>query len=146
MEAQHPPSIHSGDAKTKPRESRVMCCPRCGSSFPIVPAPPREGYYVRARAWCAASPLARVKLSANRARDFACIKRLGDVWGVRLDELGASYRMVRWCGSPRYLADREARYRRLVALLEEHGTKPDIGRRFDELQDSMPKVGRWAER
>jgi hypothetical protein len=88
----------------------------------------------------------RVAISTKRACDFRRIAGLGDLWGLRLDELRASYRMVRWAGMPRFLADREARYRALVKLLLEHGHAPDRGRRFDALVHSMPKVGLAAIR
>jgi hypothetical protein len=54
--------------------------------------------------------------------------------------------MVRWAGAPRFAADREARYRALVELLEKHGQALDIGKRFNGLVASMPKVGRAAKR
>jgi hypothetical protein len=111
-----------------------------------IPSDQRRGFYSRARAWQNAAPGVRDDISPNRARDFRRIVGLGDLWGFRLDELRASYRMVRWAGAPRYLAEREKRYRALVELLEKHAAAADLGRRFDALADSMPKVGRWAAR
>jgi hypothetical protein len=128
------------------RESTATRCPMCGGTGSITPAPAREGYYFRARAWVAASPRVRVAISPNRARDFRRIAALNDAWGLRLDELRASYRMVRWAGAPRYVAEREARYRALVKLLEEHGAERDVGKRFAALVERMPVVGRWAAR
>lgn len=130
-------AVHSG-------ESRAARCPVCGGLWPIAPA--HRGYYFRARAWVAADRSARTRLSADRASMFRRIAALGDTWGVRLDELGASYGMVRWCGAPQYIADREKRYRALIALLEEHGQGRDVGKRFAALAAAMPAVGRWAER
>jgi hypothetical protein len=133
-------------SEKSPGHSRVQTCPNCGASWPIKPSPLREGYYCRARAWLAASPRVRVAISDDRARHFRRIAGLGDAWGLRLDELGAGYRMVRWAAMPRFIAEREARYRALVKLLEEHGAAWDLGRRFGELTRSMPKVGRQAQR
>jgi hypothetical protein len=98
----------------------------------------------------AARPIVRVKITYSQARDFARICALGDAWGHRLDELHASYRMVRWVGAPQFLSDREKRYRALVELLEQYAGKDiapkDLGRRFGRLAASMPKVGRAAAR
>jgi hypothetical protein len=109
-----------------------------------VPTPAR-GYYGRAKRWCQASPDVRVALSRDRARHFLQIARMGDPWGRHLDELGAGYRMLRWVATAsgeKFIAERERRYRALVKLLEEHGAERDVGRRFDLLRASMPKVGR----
>lgn len=54
--------------------------------------------------------------------------------------------MVRWAGAPRFVAERETRFRVLVKLLEEHGEERDLGKRFALLVESMPAVGRWAAR
>jgi hypothetical protein len=125
-------------------DSKIQRCPSCGQVAPVVA--PREGFYFRARTWIGMNARLRPQLPAKRASDFRRIAALGDVWGLRLDELRASYRMVRWAGAPKFIADREARYRALVKLLEEHAEARDLGKRFAELQESMPAVGRWAER
>ena len=90
-------------------------------------------------------PLVREKLSPQLEANFRSIDRLGDAWGLHLDALGASYRMVRWVGAPKLQADREKRYRAVVAIFAEESEAP-IGRRFLAVAASMPKVGRQAKR
>jgi len=115
-------------------------CPSCG----FRPLASNGHYYERARAWVASAPEEREPLSLKRAADYRRIAALGDTWGLELDELGATYRMVRWAGAPKWLAERETRFRALVALLQEHGTAFDLGGRFVRLARRMPATGRVA--
>ena len=122
--------------------------------------PPRRGYYARACRYCALSETERaaVGLHRNRRAEQQRIRRLGAAWGERLDALGASARMVVWvadASAPRDHAQRELRYRGVVAMLErwrageaetdDAGAVLDLRRRFERLRASLPKVGRQAE-
>lgn len=128
------------------RDSTAASCPKCGAAVQIPPEPEVTGYYSRARAWVKARPEVRASLGRTRAIDFRRIAKLNDPWGLRLDELGASYRMVRWTAGSGTHPERETRFRALVKLLEEHGAERDVGRRFAALVEGMPAVGRWAVR
>lgn len=91
---------------------------------------PARNYSV-AREWVRTSPLVRRKLGAQQASDFRRIARLPLVWGARLDELGATYRMLRWVAGPSdpMLADvRARRYDALAELLAGRGTNRDFER------------------
>lgn len=115
----------------------------------------RRGYYYQAVAWCVAAPVARVALSPNRAAEMHRIRSLGVAWGTRLDGLRAGKRMLLWVSDAtetRHGAQREARYRAVVALLEggERGEgendEAPLWRRFVALRAALPKVGRAAKR
>ena len=113
-------------------------------AWPLVPAPVARRYYFHARAWVVAGRYLE-RLPRRRAAEYVAIDRIGDVWGLHLDELGASYRMVKWVAWGGTQAQREKRYRAVVALFGEDTDEP-IGRRFLALAASMPKVGRQAAR
>ena len=71
-----------------------------------------------ARAWVASPEL---PLSRSRALQYQKIAALDLAWQRRLDELGASFRMVRWVSTPgpgKRRAEVDFRYRALVKLLE----------------------------
>lgn len=115
----------------------------------IVYSGPRRDRYRLARDWWHANPGVRVRLSRQRADDFARIARLGDAWGIRLDDLGASEEMLRWVagahGEAR-VVERERRYQALVALLESPPRDIAVWRAFRALKATLPKVGRAAKR
>lgn len=76
--------------------------------------------YSAARDWCRYSPELRPALSRQRASDCRKIAALGDAWGLTLDALGASYRLLRWVAGPgqRFASAREARFRAAVRALQ----------------------------
>lgn len=128
-------------------------CKACGRFLPGSVPEEERGHYFRARAWCQESELTRCALRLSRANDFQRIRNLGDLRGLELDRLGASYEQIRWVAGAaghgdRWIAERERRHRALVELLEKYGSGkgPGVKRAWLALAASMPKVGRAAKR
>jgi hypothetical protein len=97
--------------------------------------------YSTARDWLRASPAIRRAISRQRRSDYRRIAQLGDAWGLRLEELGASYRLLRWVAGPGCAgaSQREARYRGAVrALLD----GPMSRVRFAALTLEFPRMRR----
>lgn len=113
------------------------------------PAPIREPVrngYTRARAWLDAKPIAREKISRQRRSTYRRIAKLGDTWGLKLEELGAPFGVLRWVADPvnRSLPETEARYRLAVEALESAARRgvPLSDREVRALLQSRPKVER----
>lgn len=78
-----------------------------------------------------------LKIDRGRRRHLRTIAALAPSWGKRLDDLGASYREIRWVAAPdpaERSVEVEYRYRALVRLLEGKGAH----RTFRELCDAFP--------
>ena len=99
--------------------------------------------YAAARALMAADAASRLPISRARRQQIRTISGLPQTWGRRLDDLGASYREIRWVAAPdpaERPVDVEYRYRALARLLERPppGAEAAAGpRTFRELVDSF---------
>lgn len=125
-----PVSSYSKQAPTRPRQKRSP-----GIRKAI------ERPYARARAWFTASADARPRLSRAQLSDFRRIKELGEHWGKQLDELGATYQVVRWVAGPVGCepSAQLARARAVVAALREG---PLTHKRFAGLKEAHPAFRR----
>lgn len=100
-----------------------------------------ERPYARAAAWFTTPAEARPRLSRSRLSDFRRIKDLGAHVGKQLDELGATYQVVRWVAGPVGCEPTAqlARARAVVAALREG---PLTHKRFAELREAHPTFRR----